>query len=153
MTDKTEPDSMRVKIIEDYLKVLPTEERKQIENEMLFRRANEKIGHDLDEIDANHIADGNPQLVRNDDLLLQFKCECSDENCEVRVPLKLSKYRQIHVDRSAFLIKPGHEVKPIEKVIAVEKTYSVVRKNNVTAEPEAGAKFNITTIDNSQPSS
>src|SRR3569832_403622 len=113
---------------------LPPEERKQIENEMLFRRANEKVGTDLDELDALHIADGNPQLVRKDDLQLEFKCECSDENCEARVPMKLSYYRELHSDRSVFIIKPNHEVKPIEKVIDATDAYSVVRKNNVTPE-------------------
>src|ERR1700761_4922481 len=109
---------------------LPLDERKQIENEMLFRRANEKIGTDLDDLDAMHVADGNPHLVRNDDLLLDFKCECSDENCKVRVPMKVSKYRKLHKDRSCFIIKPHHEVKPIKKVIEATDKYSVVRKNN-----------------------
>jgi len=127
---------------------LPPEERKQIENEMLFRRANEKVGADLDELDAQYIADGNPHLVRNDDLLLNFKCECSDENCEVRVPMRLSHYRKLHLDRSTFIIRPGHEVNPIEKVIEKNDTYSVVRKNNVTPEPREGAGFNKTNLDN-----
>lgn len=130
--------------------ILPPEERKQIENEMLFRRANEKVGADLDDLDALHIADGNPHLVRNDDLLLNFKCECSDENCEVRVPMKLSQYRKIHADRSTFIIKPNHEVKPIEKVIEATDSYSVVRKNNVTPEPNMDADFNQTGLDNSR---
>jgi hypothetical protein len=129
--------------------VLPPEERKQIENEMLFRRANEKIGADLDAIDALHISDGNPHLVRNDDLLLYFKCECSDENCQIRLPLRLSMYKTIHLDRSAFLIKPGHDVKPIEKVIETHYTYCVVRKNNTTTEPESEAPFNQTGLNNS----
>lgn len=128
---------------------LPVEERKQIENEMLFRRANEKVGTDLDVIDAAHIADGNPQFVRDDNILLDFKCECSDENCQVRVRMKLSEYRKIHEERSTFLIKPGHEFRPIEKVIRETDTYSIVRKNNVTPEPKNGAPFNDTGIDNS----
>jgi uncharacterized protein (UPF0216 family) len=128
---------------------LPAAERKQIENEMLFRRANEKVGTDLDELDALHIADGNPHLVRNDDLLLNFKCECSDEKCEARIPMKLSLYKKLHVDRSSFIIRPKHEVKPIEKVVETTDTYSVVRKNNVTSEPKPGAEFNKTSLDNS----
>src|SRR4051812_38776032 len=128
---------------------LPPEERKQIENEMLFRRANEKVGTDLDDLDALHIADGNVRLVRDDELLLNFKCECSDEKCTVRVPMRLSKYREIHTDRSAFLIRPNHEVKPIEKVIEATDTYSIVRKNNTTHEPKQGADFNHTGLDNS----
>lgn len=127
---------------------LPVEERKQIENEMLFRRANEKIGAELDLIDELHMADGNPHLVREDDFELEFKCECSDENCEARIPMKLSIYKQIHLDRSAFIIKPNHEVKPIEKVIEKAAAYSIVRKNNVTPEPRANALFNDTSIDN-----
>jgi hypothetical protein len=143
-----DPHALDPKIIKDILNKLPTEERRQIENEMLFRRANEKIGTDLDEIDANHVADGNHHLVRSDDLLLQFKCECSDEECTVRIPFKLSAYRKVHLDRSAFLIRPGHEVKPIEKVVETHSAYSIVRKNNVTAEPRMNAKFNKTIIDN-----
>lgn len=149
MNHPDDKDPLSGKVIQNFLKDLPNEERKQIENEMLFRRANEKIGTDLDEVDANHILDGNPHLVRNVDLLLHFKCECSDENCQTRVHLTLSRYREIHLDRSAFLIKPGHEVKPIEKVIETHSTYSVVRKNNVTAEPKLKAKFNKTAINNS----
>jgi hypothetical protein len=59
---------------------MPLSERRQIENEMIFRRANEVVGDKLDEIDAHHREDGNPGLVRNEDILLQFRCECSDEN-------------------------------------------------------------------------
>lgn len=148
MDSLEEITDQRKSVITKYLTQLPTEERKQIENEMLFRRANEKIGRDLDIVDANHIADGNPQLVRSDDLLLHFKCECSDEKCQVRIELKLSKYRTIHLDRSAFIIRPGHEVQPIEKVIEEHPTFSIVRKNNVTAEPKMRAKLNITDINN-----
>ena len=129
---------------------LPPDERKQIENEMLFRRANEKVGADLDALDAMYIADGNPHLVSDKDLLLNFKCECSDENCEVRIPMKLSDYKKLHVDRSTFIIKPHHEVKPIEKVIEVTPTHSVVRKNHETPEPDLDAEFNKTGLDNSR---
>lgn len=126
---------------------MPQSERRQIENEMIFRRANELVGDNLDEIDDNHIQDGNPSLVRNEDVLLQFKCECSDENCEARVPIKLSIYQTIHENRNAFVIKLKHQVEAIEKVILTEETYCVVEKNNSTAEP--GKTLNITDIDNS----
>lgn len=38
-------------------------ERKQIENEMIFRRINEKVGSDLDALDALHTKDGNHELI------------------------------------------------------------------------------------------
>ncbi|HZL07908.1 MAG TPA: hypothetical protein VFC50_01810 [Candidatus Dormibacteraeota bacterium] len=126
---------------------MPLSERRQIENEMIFRRANERVGDNLDEIDANHRDDGNPELVRNEDILLHFRCECSDEDCDARIPIKLSVYQTIHENRNAFIIKLKHQVEAIEKVIRTEDNYSVVEKNNSTAEP--GKTLNVTSIDNS----
>lgn len=126
---------------------MPISERRQIENEMIFRRINEKLGDDLDNLDAMHIEDGNPHLVWKDAVLLNFKCECSDEDCDARIAVKLSVYNKIHENRDAFIIKLKHQVNKIEKVILTESNYSVVEKNNSTAEP--GDTLNITTIDNS----
>ena len=126
---------------------MPLSERRQIENEMIFRRSNEVVGDFLDEVDANNIEDGSPELIRDPDVRLHFKCECSDENCDARIPIKLSTYQTIHENRKAFIIKQKHQVDAIEKVILSEKTFSVVEKNNSTAEP--GEQLNITTIDNS----
>jgi hypothetical protein len=114
---------------------MPLSERRQIENEMIFRRLNEKIGDNLENLDAMHIEDNNPHLIWDDAVLLNFKCECSDENCNKRIPIKLSEYNKIHANRSAFIIKLKHQVEAIEKVILSEDTYSVVEKNNSTAEP------------------
>jgi len=126
---------------------MPISERRQIENEMIFRRVNEKVGDDMDDLDAMHIADDNPHLISDDDIVLHFRCECSDENCDVRLPIKQSVYRKIHENRDAFIIKVKHQVNAIEKVIVSEASYSVVEKNNSTAEP--GDVLNVTTIDNS----
>lgn len=125
---------------------LPITEQRQIENEMIFRRANERVGDDLDELDSFHAEDGNPHLMRDEDLNLQFKCECSDENCDARIPIKLSLYQKLHIDRNSFIIKLKHQVEAIEEVILTESDYSVVKKNNSTAEP--GSKLNVTTINN-----
>jgi hypothetical protein len=125
---------------------ISTAERRQIENEMIFRRMNEKVGDDLGELDAMHIEDGNPQLIRDEDILLRFKCECSDENCDTRVALKLSEYQEIHTDRDTFVIKVNHQVDPIEKIVRTEAEYSVVKKNNST--PEPGKDLNETIINN-----
>lgn len=122
-------------------------ERKLIENEMIFRRINEKLGIDLDALDTMHREDGNPAFVHDDLILLEFKCECSDENCDERIPLRLSKYRKLHVNRNSFIVKSNHQVDEIEKVVRKEDGYSVVEKKNSTAEP--GDVLNITTIDNS----
>jgi hypothetical protein len=126
---------------------MPLSERRQIENEMIFRRLNEKIGDELDRLDAMHIEDNNPQLMWNDTILLNFRCECSDEDCNARIPVKLSVYNKIHENRDAFIIKLRHQVKEIEKVILTEDNYSVVEKNKSTTEPSD--TLNKTSIDNS----
>lgn len=121
-------------------------ERRQIENEMIFRRINEKVGDDLGALDAMHIEDGNVHLIRNEDLMLRFKCECSDENCSVRIPMLLSEYQAIHANRDTFIVLPNHQVDPIEKVVKKLSTYHVVKKNNST--PEPSDDLNDTVVDN-----
>lgn len=121
-------------------------ERRQIENEMIFRRMNEKVGDDLESLDAMHIEDNNLHLIWDDTILLNFKCECSDENCDQRIPIKLSAYKKIHENRDAFIVKLKHHVEAIEKVILSEENYNVVQKNKSTAEP--GDTLNSTSINN-----
>ncbi len=121
-------------------------ERRQIENEMIFRRANERIGDGLDTLDAMHIEDDDIHLINNDDILLHFKCECSDEDCEARIQLKLSTYQGIHENRDAFVIKLEHQDRAIEKVILTESTYCVVEKNKTV--PEPANALNITSVNN-----
>lgn len=122
-------------------------ERRQIENEMIFRRANEKVADELDDLDANHIDDGNLQLIRAEDLLLQFKCECSDENCATRIPLLFGDYQDIHTDRDTFIVLPNHQVESIETIVKVTSGYTIVRKDTTIAEPAGG--LNETSVDNS----
>lgn len=126
--------------------VMPLSERRQIENEMIFRRFNEKVGDDLGSLDAAHIENEDMDLMWDDTILLSFYCECSDENCDKRIPLKLSTYNKIHENRDKFIVKLKHQVKDIEKVISSEENYSVVQKNNSTAEPSDA--LNSTSINN-----
>ena len=114
---------------------IPLVERRQIENEMIFRRGNEKIGISLDKIDNMYVEDGTPTLVRQNDMTIQFICECSDERCKARISPPLSTYQEIHLNRSSYILKPGHEVSNIENVTQVKSGYGVVKKNHSTAEP------------------
>ncbi|MET0979961.1 MAG: hypothetical protein ABWX90_01745 [Candidatus Saccharimonadales bacterium] len=122
-------------------------ERRQIENEMIFRRDNEKVGDNLGALDVMHIEDGNAHLIRDEDLMLSFNCECSDENCTVRIPMLLSEYQKIHINRDAFVVLPDHQVDPIEKIISESPMYNVVIKNNSI--PEPSGDLNKTVINNS----
>lgn len=123
-------------------------ERRQIENEMIFRRINEKVGDDLVALDAMHIEDGNINLLSDEDLQLRFKCECSDENCGVRISIPLSEYKYIHTNRDTFVVALNHQVDSIEEIVRKTPTYAVVKKNNSTAEPND--TLNETPIDNSK---
>ena len=114
---------------------MTTSERRQIENEMIFRRANEQVSDGLDELDAMHAEDNNPELMRKDDIQLEFMCECSDEKCKERVTILLSVYQKIHEDRDCFVIRVGHQVEEIEEIVSTGQDYSVVRKNKTIAEP------------------
>lgn len=121
---------------------MPAAERRQIENEMIFRHVNERIGIGLDEVDTNNIEDGSPSLVRKDDLLLDFYCECSDENCDTRINILLSEYQKIHLNRSSFIVKLNHQNESIEDIVRSMSSYCVVKKKNTTTEP--GEELNIT---------
>lgn len=125
---------------------ISSSERRQIENEMIFRRANEKVAQDLAALDASHIEDGHTSLTQDDDLTLEFKCECSDEECTDRIPMLVTDYEAIHLDRSTFIVLPNHQVDVIEEIVSIEPAYTVVRKNNVTAEPTGS--LNTTPIHN-----
>lgn len=103
-------------------------ERKQIENEMIFRRVNEAVIQNLLDLDTKHTRENNLHLLWDQTILLQFKCECSDEKCEIRIPLTLKDYQEIHLDRDTFIVKPHHQVDPIEKIIRSEETYTILRK-------------------------
>lgn len=122
-------------------------ERRQIENEMIFRRTNETVVDGLAALDAMHVEDGHSELVGDEDLLLRFRCECSDENCVERISMLLSEYKKIHADRKSFIVLPDHQVDSIEEVIRASPTYSVVRKDIALPEPDGG--LNKTDIDNS----
>lgn len=121
-------------------------ERRQIENEMIFRQSNEKVAKALDSLDALHAEYGNLDLMRDEDLKLEFKCECSDENCTVRIAMKLSVYTSIHADRKTFVIVPGHQVDSIEEVVDETPDYVVVKKKELVPEPTDG--LNRTSVNN-----
>lgn len=125
---------------------IPLSERRQIENEMIFRRTNEEVAEGLEKLNETLIEDDEREFMWDDMVPINFKCECSDENCDQRISMKLSRYKKIHENRKAFIVKPDHQVEKIEKVILKEKNYNVVQKDNLPAEP--ADSLNSTSIHN-----
>lgn len=120
--------------------------QRQIENEAVFRKANEKIHKQLDKLTKQAKLEGHNALTLAEDLELHFYCECSDENCKARIPLKLSDYRELHKARSRFIVIPNHETTAIEKVVSKNDTYNVVDK--FMTPPERPGSLNSTAVNN-----
>jgi hypothetical protein len=105
-------------------------ERRMAENEVVFRKANEKVTDDLDQL-KKLAAETKQESLVIDDINLEFYCECSDENCRMRVKLSTNDYSEIHKNRARFVIVPEHEVLSIENVISRGHGFWVVEKHEV----------------------
>ncbi len=126
--------------------VKSSSELRLAENEVLFREANEEVPKALAALKSAAESEGHGSLVKNVDMLLHFSCECSDENCRKKIILKPSKYRELHQNRSQFLLIPGHNVPEIERIVLNEDKYMVVEKYKVP--PLKAARLNATPSDN-----
>lgn len=99
-----------------------------VENQSVFRRHNEQVQKDMAQVHGMMETDGYSSAVSYDEMPLHFFCECSDEHCEIRIEMHPANYRRIHRNRKRFIIKPGHEVPSIEKVVERSDDYIVVEK-------------------------
>jgi hypothetical protein len=93
-------------------------QKQRAENEVVFKQRNnsvKQIAKDLqhDGLDA--------------DVVLNFTCECSDENCKETIGLTVKQYETARGNSRQFITKPGHVQKDIEKVVKYSG-YSVVEK-------------------------
>lgn len=105
-----------------------TSERRMAENQVVFRRYNERVQRGFDEV--RRIADevGEGHLIQDDNTPVYFYCECSDETCRKRIKMLPDAFNQIHTKRNRFVILRGHEVSSIEKVVATRGDYCIVEK-------------------------
>ena len=81
-------------------------------NQALFREVNERI-----------------QQTAGNNTRIEFVCECSDTECIETIDLRLTDYEQIRADPLRFVIKPGHEIDAIERVISEDGGSAVVEKH------------------------
>ncbi len=94
-----------------------------INAELAVRAENE---HSLNKL-KNHMPE-----PEHEETKIAFNCECSDLTCEQRVLLTLKEYEKLHNKFSRFVIKKGHEEPKVEKVIASDKSMSIVEKYSLT---------------------
>ncbi len=91
-------------------------ERRQGENEILYREVNERV-RDLQEefgADAEQV---------------EFVCECAVLECTDRISMTIADYEHVRDDPAHFAIQPGHEVPHVEKVVEEHDGYVVVEKD------------------------
>lgn len=124
-------------------------EQRQIDNEVVFRQANERVQSALAELKSMAKTEHYNYLPKQSDAPIHFYCECSDENCKKRIIIKPSLYKEIHTSRKRFLIKPSHGVPSIERIVFKESAYTVVEK--FTTPPETAEKLQVTNIVNVLP--
>ena len=107
--------------------------KRQIENEVVFRRANERVEQGIEHEKKVALEQGD-DISDFDDTPLHFYCECSDENCKERIVMTLPEYKALHYNRKQFIISPGHEVPHIEDTVKQKASFSVVKKYVVPPE-------------------
>jgi hypothetical protein len=90
-------------------------------NELVFRRANERLREDWRRLGIDD----------NDTGL--FLCECADVTCKVPLRITVADYEAVRADPDAFLLVPGHEDASIETVahdlVPGDRSFTVVRKH------------------------
>ncbi|MBA3757422.1 hypothetical protein H0X09_00975 [Candidatus Saccharibacteria bacterium] len=125
----------------------PSTERRLVENEVIFRQANETVVEGLEELRADAKALGQNDLAEDTDTPLHFFCECSNEDCRKRIVLKPSVYREVHQNSSQFILIPGHNVLEIERILKNNDDYLVVEKYMTPPAPENVDKLHQTDLD------
>lgn len=98
------------------------------DNQVVFRKLNAKLRMLVDELDEIAAERGVQRHMFKKDEVYQFYCECSDENCTQRIPIRFDIYEKLHVRDDTFTIVIGHEVFDIETVISRTSSYCVVQK-------------------------
>jgi hypothetical protein len=88
--------------------------RRLAHNEQLFREINE----------AREQASAAP-----DETPLGFVCECSDPECTARIDLTAADYQRIRKSPARFIVRPGHEITEIERVVEERAGFDVVEKD------------------------
>ena len=88
--------------------------RRLAENEVLFRVINENI-----EVLAQRMGGPAPW---------EFVCECSRRGCAELIKLTVEEYESVRSAGDQFVLVPGHEIDPIERVVGRADGYVVVEK-------------------------
>jgi len=90
-------------------------------NEVLFRKANDRIEDSADQ-------QAPPRAP------VAFYCECSDRDCIERILIPADEFENVREHDAQFLVRPDHEVPSVEIVVTRTPLYLVVEKTGEAAE-------------------
>jgi hypothetical protein len=64
----------------------------------------------------------------------EFLCECGDQLCVERVKLTVREYESVRLEPTQFVLRPGHAVPRVERIVWENDRYVVVVKLDDAAE-------------------
>ena len=67
----------------------------------------------------------------------EFLCECGDQMCVERVKLTVPEYESVRAESTQFVLRPGHMMPRVERVVRESDRYVVVVKLGEAAEVAA----------------
>ena len=105
------------------------EKANMADNQVAFRKLNAKLKKMIDELDQIAVERGMDKHTFQTNQVYQFYCECSDENCRERIPMRFDTYEKAHEEDDTFTILRGHEVPVIEEIVYTKSNYAVVKKH------------------------
>jgi hypothetical protein len=93
---------------------LSQQKERSVRNEWLFREVNERIS----EVSPDFEVRG----------LLEFLCECGQEECLETLPMTRSDYERVRAEGDRFVVKPGHQDPAVDRVVEEHPDFLVVMK-------------------------
>ena len=65
--------------------------------------------------------------------LVDVICECANPGCVDRIPMTAHDYESTHSDPAWFVVRPGHEIPEVERIVEREEAYYTVEKSGLAA--------------------
>jgi hypothetical protein len=56
-------------------------------------------------------------------------CECGDSECAEQIELDIPLYARVRADGTLFVVKTGHEIPDVEKIVERHEGFSIVCKD------------------------
>ena len=94
---------------------VPKRDRRLAQNEILFRRVNERLA----------AGDGSSAPPRVHELV----CECSDRECVNVLRIEAAEYEWLRQNPRRFAVLPGHEAPAVEDVVERHDRFVIVEKH------------------------